>query len=58
MTQKDKIIQEQRHKIAELKEELKLIVESCQLCRFCKYIDADCSPRTPSCKPEWRGVKE
>ena len=58
MTQKDKIIQEQRQKILGLEEELRLIVESCQLCRFCKNIDADCSPCTASCKPEWRGMKE
>ena len=55
MTQKDRIIQEQQQRIIGLEEELKLIVESCRLCRFCKYIDADCTPCTHECKPEWRG---
>lgn len=55
MTEKDKIIQDQRQRIAGLEEELELIVSCLKLCRFCKSLDADCSPSDISCKPEWRG---
>lgn len=56
MTEKDRIIQKQTTRITLLERELQLIVESCQICRFCKYLDADCSPATTTCKPEWRGT--
>lgn len=56
MTEKDRIIQKQTTHIARLEHELQLIVESCQICRFCKYLDADCSPATTTCHPKWRGA--
>ena len=40
-----------------LREELKTVVESMKICRYCKYLDADCSPSSPQCKPEWRGME-
>lgn len=56
MTEKDRIIQKQAVRITRLEQELQLIVESCQICRFCKNLDADCSPATTNCKPQWRGT--
>lgn len=56
MTEKDRIIQKQSTRIALLERELQLIVESCQICRYCKYLDADCSPATTTCHPKWRGA--
>ena len=56
MTEKDKIIQEQRQEIAGLKEELRQIIESCALCQFCKYADDTCERWSPACKPVWRGL--
>ena len=57
MTRKDKEIQELRRENAGLREELKLIVESLRICRYCKYLDADCVPRSKDCRPEWRGLR-
>lgn len=57
MTVKDKRIQDLRLENEGLREELQIIVEAMQACRYCKHLDADCSPGTKACKPEWRGMK-
>ena len=57
MTRKDKEIQDLRRENQGLREEVKLIVESLRICRYCKYLDADCVPRSKGCHPEWRGLK-
>lgn len=55
MTEKDKIIQTQQMKIETLTAVVGNIVRNLKLCRYCKYLDADCSPTGSECKPEWRG---
>ena len=56
MTVKDKTIQDLRRENEGLREELSMIVECCRLCRFCEYLDADCTPTEYECKPKWRGL--
>lgn len=57
MAEKRKTMQELQRENEGLREELKTIVESLYICRYCKYLDADCVPRTKSCNPEWRGME-
>lgn len=56
MTEKDRLLQKLFRENEGLKEELRMIVECCRVCRFCKNADADCSPTDGSCKAEWRGL--
>ena len=56
MTEKDRQIHSLQMENDGLREELRMIVECCRLCRFCKNLDADCSPTDGSCKPEWMGL--
>lgn len=69
MTEKDKIIQEQRQEIAGLREELDEIVKACYVCTHCKHFREPCLPGVDfipefdgqipevkqTCSPEWRG---
>lgn len=71
MTEKDREIQQLRQKISALRQEVKhlelekagmleeigLMVETAQNCRFCAHIHADCTPGTEECNPKWRGIK-
>lgn len=57
MTAKDKQIQDLRRENEGMREELRMIVESFKMCRYCKLLHADCTPGGHSCKPEWRGEK-
>lgn len=55
MTEKDKELQELKRRVCVLENALNELVEDVKACRYCKYLDADCSP-TGECRPEWRGV--
>lgn len=55
MTEKDKEIQDLRKTVTDREKVIRVMVESYKMCRFCKYLDADCSPTDMSCHPEWNG---
>lgn len=57
MTVKDYEIQKLRGENEMLREELTHIVNSMKICRFCKFLHADCTPSGHDCRPEWRGEK-
>lgn len=57
MTRQERLNKELKQENEGLREEIRLIVESMRVCRYCKHLDADCSPGTATCKPEWRGLK-
>lgn len=56
MTEKDREIQRLRGEVEMLREELRNVVQSFKICRYCKHMDADCTPSGHSCNPEWRGI--
>ena len=55
MGPKEKQIRELEQEVLGLREEISEIVESMELCRFCRNLDGDCVPGTMTCRPEWRG---
>lgn len=55
MTEQERLIQRLHRENEGLREELRMIVECCRLCRFCTNRDADCSPTDNSCRAEWSG---
>lgn len=56
MTEKDKEIQDLRKTVTDSEKVIRVMVESYRICRFCKYLDADCTPFDMSCHPEWNGM--
>lgn len=54
MTEQDKTVQDLRRRVKLLEEALDTVVKAMKVCRYCKYLDADCSP-TGDCEPEWKG---
>ena len=63
MTEYDLEIQELRQKLKKTEGTLKKALEDLVyvlnqrcLCEICEYADADCSPRSGSCVPKWRGL--
>lgn len=54
MTEKDKEIQDLRRRVDELERALQVVVESEKFCRYCAYLDGDCSPWSDSCFPKAR----
>lgn len=57
MTQKDKVIQELTAENKQLKARIEAYVREFKVCRFCAYLDADCSPTGKTgCHPKWRGL--
>lgn len=63
MTDQDLKIQELRRENERLRTklvaavaDLSEIITNCELCRYCKYIDADCTPLNGKCVPVWRGM--
>jgi len=57
MTDKDRRIQDLRRENEGLREELRLAVEACRICRLCKHMDEDCSPSGTQCRPEYKETK-
>jgi len=56
MTETDAEMQSLRAENKMLKSAISSYVESNKLCRFCKYLDADCTPTGKGCRPQWRGL--
>ena len=63
MTEKDLEVQRLRaenarlrHKLREAVQDLNEIIVNDELCRYCLYCDADCSPHGGNCIPKWRGL--
>ena len=63
MTEQDMKIQELRRENEKLRaklyaatSDLSEILTNCELCRYCKYVDGDCNPRSGHCVPVWRGL--
>lgn len=54
MTPKDKQIQELRGEVEVLRQQIQNMVQSLKICRYCKHMDADCTPSGHDCHPEWR----
>ena len=53
MTEKDKKIQELTRRLESAEEQIAVMVETYQACRYCKNLHADCLPGRDGCKPEW-----
>ena len=63
MTEQDLKIQELRRenerlrtKLVSAVADLSEIIVNEELCRYCAYCDADCSPTGGNCVPKWRGL--
>jgi len=56
MTEKDRIIQDLRQRVAGLEEEIAEIIRATESCRYCARIHEDCMPGE-DCEPVWRGKR-
>lgn len=54
MTEKDNAIYALRGENEMLREQIKNMVQSFKICRYCKFMDAECTPSGHDCLPEWR----
>lgn len=63
MTEKDLEIQRLRaenarlrHKLNDAILDINAILVQREMCGYCAYCDADCSPHGGNCVPKWRGL--
>lgn len=56
MTEKDKEIQDLRAENQRLKRQIEDYVCEFRVCRFCKFVHADCTPTGGECHPKWGGL--
>lgn len=63
MTEKDLEVQRLRaentrlrHRLSEAILDINEILVEHELCAYCMYCDADCSPHGGNCVPKWRGL--